>query len=89
MKTIYQRWQEREGLSFAPMNKQRQYAWGLGIATNIQAEYLALWQGLELAIARKISKNMVFGDSMIVIQQVWEARASQKSVTFPILPRIV
>lgn len=50
--------------------REIQYAHGLGTSTNNQAEYLALWQGLELALSKEIRHLMVFGDSVIVIQQV-------------------
>ena len=51
------------GVILCPDNKiETQYAWGLGVASNNQAEYLALWQGLETTIEKKISKILVFGD---------------------------
>lgn len=71
-------------------NEQRelQYAWGLGITANNQAEYLALWQGLELDIARKIHRLMVFGDSMIVIQQITKLKEKCSVYSPPVMQRI-
>ena len=49
-----------------------------------------VWEIKLRAIAKKITKvNFVFGDSMIVICQVWKARRSQNSSLPPILQRIV
>lgn len=48
--------------------------WGLGVEINNQAMFWALWKGLELAIDTKIT---VFGDSLIVISWVWEAKGMQ------------
>jgi ribonuclease HI len=51
------------------------YTWGLGYASNNQAEYLALWQGLIQALKLNVQKIMIFGDS----KQVVEALNSKKS----------
>ena len=50
------------------------YAWGLGHATNNQAEFLALWQGLHQALKLGIQSIRIFGDS----KQVLETLISKK-----------
>jgi ribonuclease HI len=42
----------------------------IGIATNNVSEYSALVKGLEYVLSRKIDKLNVYGDSMIVINQM-------------------
>ena len=44
------------------------YAWGLGHASNNQAEYLALWQGLNQARKLNIQKLTIFGDSRMIVK---------------------
>ena len=44
------------------------YAWGLGHASTNQAEYLALWQGLNQARKRNIQKLTIFGDSRLIVK---------------------
>jgi ribonuclease HI/exonuclease III len=44
------------------------YAWGLGHATNNQAEFLALWQGLRQALNLGIESIRIFGDSKQVLE---------------------
>lgn len=44
------------------------FHWGLGIESNNRVEALALWQGLKLAIKRKLQTLSVFGDSTLIIQ---------------------
>ena len=44
------------------------YAWGLGLASNNQAEYLALWQGLCQARKLNIQRLKIFGDSRLIIK---------------------
>jgi len=46
------------------------YSWGLGSASNDIVEAYALFQGLKLAIEKKINKLTVFRDSMIVANVV-------------------
>lgn len=46
------------------------FAWGLGLLSNNQAEYLALWHGLHQARRLGILNLVVFGDSRIVIQSL-------------------
>ena len=46
------------------------FAWGLGNKTNNEAEWLALFQGLEMAGTSSISSLIVFGDSRQVIQKM-------------------
>ena len=46
------------------------YAWGLGHASNNQAEILALWQGLTQARNLNIQKINIFGDSRLIIKAV-------------------
>jgi len=51
-------------------NLHLSYAWGLGQASNNQAEYLALWQGLIQARKLNIQKLNIFGDSRLIIKAV-------------------
>jgi ribonuclease HI len=44
------------------------YAWGLGHASNNQAEFLALWQGLHQALKMGIQSLRIFGDSKQVLE---------------------
>jgi ribonuclease HI len=44
------------------------YAWGLGVETNNRAEALALWQGLNQAISKKVKDLVIIGDSKLIIQ---------------------
>jgi len=60
----------------------------LGIPLNNQAKLFALWQGLELAITSKIQQLMVFGDSMIVIQQACKLKKDLVQIHSSILHRI-
>lgn len=43
------------------------YAWGLGYASNNQAEFLGIWQGLTQVLKLGIQKIMIFGDSKQVV----------------------
>lgn len=47
--------------------KTHNFAWGLGIASSIQAEALALFQGLKILKELSIREVNVFGDSQIII----------------------
>ena len=44
------------------------YAWGLGHASNNQAEFFALWQGLNQARKLNIQKIIKFGNSRLIIK---------------------
>ena len=44
------------------------YAWGLGHASNNQAEYLALWQGLNQVRKMNIQKLTIFGDYRLIFK---------------------
>jgi ribonuclease HI len=44
------------------------YAWELGVETNNQAKSLALWQGLNKAISKKVKDLVIIGDSKLIIQ---------------------
>jgi len=46
------------------------YAWGLGYASNNQAEFLALWQGINQALKLGITKINIAGDSKQVIDAI-------------------
>jgi ribonuclease HI/exonuclease III len=46
------------------------YAWGLGYASNNQAEFLALWQGINQALKLGINKIKIAGDSKQVIDAI-------------------
>jgi ribonuclease HI len=46
------------------------FAWGLGFATNNQAEYLALWQGLNQILKLGIKEVMIVGDSKQVVDAI-------------------
>ena len=57
------------GIIFDPDgNLHLSFAWGLGLASNNQAEYLALWQGLNQARKLNIQKLFIFGDSRLIIK---------------------
>ena len=57
------------GIIFEPSgNPHLSYAWGLGHTSNNQAEYLALWQGLNQARKLNIQKITIFGDSKIIVK---------------------
>jgi len=43
------------------------YAWGLGMATNNQAEALAMWKGIEITIDKGNTKLIISGDTKILI----------------------
>ena len=59
------------GIIFDPKgNMVKSFAWGLGTRTNNEAEWLALYHGLELIDGKTIPKLMVFGDSIQVIQKM-------------------
>lgn len=47
---------------------ETKYAWGLGKASNNQAEALPLWQGLKISISKGIKKLIIVGDSLVVIK---------------------
>jgi ribonuclease HI len=52
-----------------PNGKQEvSFKWGLGGATNNQAEALALYQGLKILDPRQIMNLTVIGDSAIIIR---------------------
>ena len=44
------------------------FSWGLGINTSIQAEALALLQGLKSLLNLEIKEVNVFGDSQVIIK---------------------
>ena len=46
------------------------FAWGLGIRTNNEAEWLALIQGLHLLNTKKLRKVLIFGDSRHVFYKL-------------------
>lgn len=56
--------------------------------TNNQAEYMALWQGLELVSHNRLRHLKVFGDSKILIQQVNKCRKKEDPWLPPVLHRI-
>ena len=59
------------GIIFDPRgNIVSSFAWGLGRKTNNEAEWLALFFGLELARQLKITKIVVLGDSKQVIHKM-------------------
>jgi hypothetical protein len=51
-------------------NTHSSYAWGIGHATNNQAEFLALWQGLFQALHLGIQNIRIFGDSKQVLEAI-------------------
>ena len=64
------------GIIFEPSgNLHLSYAWGLGQASNNQAELLALWQGLFQARKLNIQKINIFGDSRLIIKAVHSKKA--------------
>ena len=59
------------GIIFDPRgNKVSSYSWGLGRKTNNEAEWLALYSGLEMAKQLKINKITILGDSKQVIHKM-------------------
>lgn len=44
------------------------FSWGLGINSSIQAEALALYQGLKLLLRLEIKEAIIFGDSQVIIK---------------------
>ena len=57
------------GIIIDPSSKLHlSYAWGLGHASNNQAEFLALWQGLNQARKLNIQKITIFGDSRLIVK---------------------
>ena len=59
------------GIIFEPTGKiHLSYAWGLGHASNNQAEILVLWKGLIQARNLNIQKINIFGDSKLIIKAV-------------------
>ena len=56
------------------------YAWGLGYASNNQAEYLALWQGLTQAVQLNVQKITIFGDSKLVVEAL-NSKKTPKDIT--------
>jgi ribonuclease HI len=57
------------GVLLAPDGKlELSYAWGLGEDSNNRAEALALWQGLNQAISKKVNDLVIIGDSRLIIQ---------------------
>ena len=51
-------------------SKQKEYAWGIGRATNNGAEWYALIKGLELAREMGIEEMDIIGYSLIVVREV-------------------
>ena len=45
----------------------KSFAWGLGSKNNNEAEWLVLFQGLEMIDTRTITRLLIFGDSRQVI----------------------
>ena len=57
------------GIIFEPFGKLHlSYAWVLGYTSNNQAEYLALWQGLNQARKLNIQNITIFGDSRLIVK---------------------
>lgn len=44
------------------------FAWGLGFNSSIQAEALALYQGLKLLLSLEIKEAIILGDSQVIIK---------------------
>ena len=60
-------------------NKQKEYAWGIGRATNSGVEWLALIKGLELARDMGIEEMSAVGDSLIVTREARNISRNRKS----------
>ena len=61
------------GVYFNPKgSKLKEYAWEINKKLNNGVEWLALIKGLELARKDGIEELMVFGDSCMVIGEVWK-----------------
>ena len=57
-------------LQYPGGNHIASYAWGLGnVSNNIVRDY-SLWKGVQIATKERITKIVIFGDSMIVIREV-------------------
>lgn len=51
-------------------NHEKEYAWGLGIMMNNQAETLPIWQGLKQVRRMEIHLSYVIGDSIVLIRHL-------------------
>ena len=60
-------------------NKQKEYARGIGTATNNREEWLTLIKGLELARDTGIEEMSVIGDSLIIIRETRSISRNWKS----------
>ena len=63
--------QARGGILLNPRGHvELNFAWGLGIRTNNEAEWLALIQSLHILKVKKIRKALIIGDSRHVIYKL-------------------
>jgi ribonuclease HI len=70
------------GIIFYPGgNKVADFSWGLGISTINQAEWLALYHSLEIAVTINMDHLPVFGDSRHVIQAMRNGSSSKSSMS--------
>ena len=60
-------------------NKQKEYDWGIGRATNNYVELLALINDLELARDMGIEEMIAIGDSLIVTREARNISRNRKS----------
>lgn len=67
---------------------KKKFVWGLGFASNNEAEELGLWQGLKLAIAKGILQLNVFGDFLITNKKCNKLNHCKDPNTRPTLQRI-
>lgn len=77
------------GISFDPRgNKVADFSWGLGISTNNQAEWLALYHSLEIAVTLNMEHLQVFEDSRHVIQAMRNGNSHKSAKSQRIQKRI-
>ena len=65
------RWRRRRSLFISPKGEQLKYVFQILFkVSNNEAEYEALLHGLRLAVSLGIKRLLVYGDSLLVVQQV-------------------
>ena len=70
-----QGWQVQGSIIFFPEGKPKvAFSWGLGEATNNQADVLALYQGILLAKEMGFKKLVVIGDSVIIMSHMFHTK---------------
>lgn len=70
-------------------NKEVYFAWGMGPATNSQAEWYALYMGLEIILSLNIQKVLIVGDWFLIISQARKGIQKEGYATGRIQQRII